>query len=89
MCSINIEKNYLYKKEDFEFIPGLFEAIRHLKRVGYLIIIITNQSGIGRGYYSLSAYNELTAWLLVQFRQNNAIVDGVYFCPHSPDANCS
>jgi len=48
---INKEKNYLYKKEDFEFIDGVFEACRYFQKIGYQLIVVTNQSGIARSYY--------------------------------------
>ena len=68
---INIEKNYLYKIEDFEFIDGVFESLHYLQNLGYKLIIITNQSGMGRGYYTLEQYNKLTIWMLKQFNVNN------------------
>ena len=67
---INIEKNYLYKIEDFEFIDGVFESLEYLQNLGYKLIIITNQSGIGRGYYSLEQYNKLTNWMIEKFNLN-------------------
>ena len=50
--TINVEKHYLYRQEDFEFLPGVVDALKQLQRMGYLLIVITNQSGIGRGYYT-------------------------------------
>jgi D-glycero-D-manno-heptose 1,7-bisphosphate phosphatase len=49
---INVEKDYLYKIEDFEFIDGIFELCKKYQEMGYLIIVVTNQSGIARGYYN-------------------------------------
>ena len=54
--TINIEKDYLYRVEDFEFIPGCVDALRDLTRAGYKPVIITNQSGIARGYYTEEDY---------------------------------
>jgi len=85
---INVEKNYLYKIKDFEFIEGVFEACLYLQNLGYKLIIITNQSGIGRGYYTKDEYNSLTIWLKEQFLNNNIHISEVYCCPHSPDTPC-
>ena len=68
---INKEVNYLSRIEDFEFIDGVFDACRHFEILGYSIIIITNQSGIGRGYYSENDYQVLTKWMLSKFNENN------------------
>ncbi len=83
--TINIEKNYVYKIEDFEFINGIFEIISNYFNQGYLIIIITNQAGIARGLYSENDYNKLTDWMLDQFRIQGIHITKVYHCPHHPE----
>jgi len=85
---INIEKDYLYQIKDFEFIEGVFTAVKRFKQLNYYIIVITNQSGIGRGYYTENDYYTLTSWMIKQFKQQNASIDDVYFCPHSPNDHC-
>ena len=86
---INIEKDYLYQIEDFEFIDGVFSSLQYLQTLGFKFVIITNQSGIGRGYYSLEQYNTLTFWMKEQFKQQGIDIVEVYCCPHAPDENCS
>ena len=86
---INIEKNYLYKIEDFEFIDGVFESLKYLQNLGYKLVIITNQSGIGRGYYTFEQYETLTTWMKKQFLKNNINISEVFCCPHTPDTNCN
>ena len=85
---INIEKNYLHKIDDFEFINGVFSACKYLKKLGYEIIIVTNQSGISRGYFTIKDYDKLTDWMLGQFKLNLIDVLDVFFCPHCPEDNC-
>lgn len=82
--TINIEKHYLHKIEDFEFIPGAPEAILRLNRAGYRVVIVTNQSGVARGYYSLEAVALLHAQLQECLNEIGAVVDGFYVCPHHP-----
>lgn len=82
---INVEKHYLYKKEDFEFIDGIFEVCKHFQTLGYLIIVVTNQSGIARGMYSEMDFSMLTFWMLEQFDKEGVTIDQVYHCPHHPD----
>ena len=86
---INKEINYLYKIDDFEFIDGIFEACLYLKSLGYEIIIITNQSGISRGYYSQNDYLKLTNWMLNQFNNHGISILDTYHCPHSPESSCN
>ncbi|MEF3191346.1 MAG: D-glycero-beta-D-manno-heptose 1,7-bisphosphate 7-phosphatase [Campylobacterales bacterium] len=85
---INIEKNYLYKSEDFEFIDGVFEALRMASEAGFLLVVITNQSGIGRGYYTQEDFDRLTDWMRGRLAHEGIVLSGVYFCPHAPEVGC-
>ena len=85
---INKEVNYLHKIEDFKFIDGVFEACQYFKFLGYEIIIVTNQSGISRGYYSENDFNIITNWMITQFKRNEIKILDVFHCPHSPSSNC-
>mgnify|MGYP005788098411 CR=1 FL=1 len=85
--TINVDKYYLHKKEDFEFIPGVVQGLKLLSEEGYLLIIITNQSGIGRGYYTEAEFNKLNEWMLRQLEEWGVSITDVYFCPHLPDAS--
>jgi D-glycero-D-manno-heptose 1,7-bisphosphate phosphatase len=83
--TINIEKHYVYKKEDFVFMPGIFDLLKHFTDNGYLLFIITNQSGIARGFYSEEDYTKLTDWMLNEFELKGIKITKVYHCPHHPD----
>ena len=86
---INIEKDYLYKIEDFEFIDGLFDSLKYLQNLDYKLFIITNQSGISRNYYTKEDFNKLTLWMLNEFEKNGIKISQVEFCPHGPNDMCS
>jgi D-glycero-D-manno-heptose 1,7-bisphosphate phosphatase len=88
---VNIEKEYLYKEKDFEFIDGVFTLCKHYQDLGYLIFIVTNQSGIARKYYSEEDFSVLTKWMLDAFKKHEIIITQVYHCPHHPDisGNCT
>ena len=85
---INKEINYLHKINDFEFIDGIFDACLYFQTLEYKIIIITNQSGISRGYYSLNDYQKVTQWMLDQFKYKNINILDIFHCPHGPDSTC-
>ena len=82
---INVEKHYLHKIEDFEFIPGIIEVMRQYQQEGYALVVVTNQSGIGRGYYTEEAFWQLTEWMNQSLAVYGVIIDGVYFSPYHPE----
>jgi D-glycero-D-manno-heptose 1,7-bisphosphate phosphatase len=86
---INIEKNYVCKIEDFEFQQGVFEAAKYFQNKGFLVIVVTNQSGIGRGYYREDEFQNVTAYMLSEFEKHGVKITKVYHCPHSPDDGCN
>ena len=85
---INEDINYLYKIDEFEFIDGIFDSCLFLINLGYKIIIITNQSGIARGYFTEKDFQKLNQWMLNQFKEKNIKILDVFHCPHGPDSSC-
>ena len=81
---INVEKDYLYKIEDFEFIDGIFNLCKYYADLGYIIVVVTNQSGIARKYYSDNDFAVLTNWMLKEFSDHDISIKDVYYCPHHP-----
>ncbi len=86
---INKDFNYVHKIENFEFIDGVFDAIRFYQEQGYLPVVITNQSGIGRGYYTSEQFDILTKWMIEEFENSGIKIAKVYHCPHNTDEDCS
>lgn len=82
---VNIEKNYVHRVEDFHFIDGIFETCKAFHEAGFLIVVITNQSGIGRGYYSEEDFHRLNGWMKAEFQKHDVTIEGTYFCPHHPE----
>lgn len=81
---VNLDHGYVVRIEDFEFVAGTLDACRALAGHGFALVVITNQSGIGRGLYSEADYHMLTAWMRAQFAAAGAPLAGVYHCPHHP-----
>ena len=88
---INKDFSYVYKIEEFEFVDGIFEFLREAQRRGYILIVVTNQSGIGRGYYSLEDFERVTEYMIDKMKKEGVDIskEQIFFCPHSPEANCS
>ena len=86
---INKEINYLHKIEDFEFIDGVFEACLFFQSLRYKIVIVSNQSGIYRGYFSEDDYQKITQWMLREFESKGINILDVIHCPHGPNSKCS
>ena len=79
--TINVDYGYVCQKERFDFIDGVFELCRKARRLGYLIVIATNQSGIERGYFTEADFQALTAWTLERFRDEGVEIAAVFHCP--------
>ena len=81
---VNVEKNYVYQIEDFEFLEGIFELCRIAADRDMPIVVVTNQAGIGRGYYSEEQFHTLTDWMRRRFEDEGAPISAVYHCPYHP-----
>lgn len=80
--TINVDKHYLYKKEDFEYLDGVVEALHILQDMHFLLIVVTNQSGIARGFYTEKDFYKLNAWMVSDIKNKGVKIEKVYYCPH-------
>lgn len=85
---INRERGYVCRAADFELIDGVLEAVRQIQDRGFTLVVVTNQSGIGRGYYDEAAYQEVDRAMRERFLAAGLPLAAVYYCPHAPAANC-
>jgi len=83
------EVGYLADPRDLELLPGVAGALRGLRTAGYVLVVISNQSGVGRGFFDLRRVHEAMARLRTELRSHGVELDGVYFCPHRPEAGCA
>ena len=81
------DKNFAYKLEDFELLPGVIEGLNLLQR-DFLLFIVTNQSGIGRGYYSEIDFFKFNNHLIKVLKENEIRIEKTFFCPHIKEENC-
>ncbi len=86
---INVDHGYVSKIESFEFNEGIFEFLHLFIKEGYKVFIVTNQSGIGRGYYSQNDFETLTTWMLAEFKKQNIAIESVHYCNHAPEEKCA
>ena len=84
--TINVDHGYVHEIDEFEFIDGVIDAMRELKNMGYALIIVTNQSGIARGKFTEAQFETLTEWMDWSLADRGVDLDGIYYCPHHPDA---
>lgn len=82
---VNVEIGYLHRSEDVEFVPGIFSLCRTAMRLGYRLVIVTNQAGIARGYYDEAAFESLMGWMRERMLAEGVELDAVYFCPYHPE----
>lgn len=83
---INVDHAYVSSAESFAFMDGIFELCQAAQTAGLALVVITNQSGIGRGYYTEEDFQRLTTWMLAEFATRGITIAKVYFSPHHPDA---
>ena len=82
---INVEKSYLYMIEDFEYETGVIEGLKKLKKLGYRFLIITNQAGIARRYYTEEDYLKLEKFIMDDLKNKGIEIEKTYYCPHHPE----
>jgi D-glycero-D-manno-heptose 1,7-bisphosphate phosphatase len=83
---INVERGFLHRVEEFAFLPGAVDALQRLQAAGYLLVVITNQSGIARGLYTVADYLRLTAYMQQRLLAAGVQLSAVEYCPHLADA---
>lgn len=81
---LDMDKGYIYRPDQVEWVAGAREAVDHLCRLGYQVYVVTNQSGIARGYYTQNDMEKLHAYMAEEIKKAGGQIDGFYFCPHHP-----
>jgi D-glycero-D-manno-heptose 1,7-bisphosphate phosphatase len=85
---INEDLGYVHKREEVVFRDGIFSVLARAQQMGYSLFIVTNQSGIGRGYYTEEQFLELMEYIIDQFRIRGIEITDFAYCPHLPEENC-
>lgn len=86
--TINVERHYLSDPDQLELYPGVGEALARLRQLGYGLVVVTNQSGIARGYFDLETLARIHDKLRALLKDFGVSIDGIYLCPHGPDEDC-
>jgi len=84
--TINVDRGYVYSRDQFEWIPGAVEAIRRLNEAGLLVVVVTNQGGVGHGFYTEADIRVLHRFMSAELERAGAAIDAYYYCPWHPDA---
>lgn len=87
--TIIVERNYLSRPEDVVLLPGAAEGLRAMRALGLGLVLVTNQSGIGRGYFDEARLAEIHDRMNALLRHERVVLEGIYYCPHTPDLGCS
>ncbi|MFC0309184.1 D-glycero-beta-D-manno-heptose 1,7-bisphosphate 7-phosphatase [Gallibacterium trehalosifermentans] len=83
--TLNIDHGYVHTIDQFQFIDGSIEALKALQEMDYALVLVTNQSGIARGYFTEEQFNQLTEWVDWSLEDRGVHLDGIYYCPHYPE----
>lgn len=81
---VNVDKGYISKIEDIVFFDDISPFLQEVKKMGFIVIIITNQSGVARGYFTIDTANQINDFVLDELNKNMKLVDSYYMCPHHP-----
>lgn len=87
--TLNHDPGYLGDAEEFRFLPGVFGALKRLQDAGYLIFVVSNQSGIARGFFGLEDLRRVHDRMAAGLRENGVVLDGIFYCPHHPAEQCA
>jgi D-glycero-D-manno-heptose 1,7-bisphosphate phosphatase len=83
--TLNVDHGYVHEIDNFQFIDGTIEALQELKKMGFALVVVTNQSGIARGMFTEDQFMTLTEWMDWSLADRDVDLDGIYFCPHHPE----
>jgi len=83
---INVNHGYVHMPEQTDWVPGIFELARAARQASYVLVVVTNQAGIARGYYDEGQFRSYTRWMHARFEVEGAPIVATYFCPHHPEA---
>lgn len=86
---INADHGYVYRREEWQWLPHVFEALKKLQEAGFKLAIITNQSGIGEGYYTKEDMERLHVWMLEELKKEGITIAAIGYCPHAARDNCN
>ena len=82
---VNHEVGYLHRPDEVRWVDGIVPLCRTAMELGYKLVVVTNQSGIARGFYTMAQYEELTAWIRAELLRESVMLDAVYCCPYHPE----
>lgn len=85
--TLNVDHGYVHEIDNFQFIDGTIEALQELKKMGFALVVVTNQSGIARGMFTEDQFMKLTEWMDWSLADRDVDLDGIYFCPHHPEGS--
>ncbi len=82
---LNVDHGYVYKREDFQWLPGAVDALHQLQQAGWALVVVTNQSGVARGLYTFEQMQALHDSITAELRSEGITLTGIYACPHHPE----
>lgn len=87
--TLNVDRGYLFRISDWEFCSGAIDALHLFRRADFAVAVVSNQSGVARGYYSRDDVDALHRWVAEQLASQGPRVDHFAYCPHGPDDHCA